>query len=184
MNDQIKQRLESEFVNFGPYEQFMQRVNKTETCWLWTGPFGKQRRAIIHQNGKRRIAARVLWEIINGPIPEGMCVCHTCDNGTCVNPAHLWLGTTQENTQDMLDKGRQWNQKKTHCDHGHEFTPENTRIDKNGKRNCRKCQAHTSLKAHYNKYAALKHRILELEHQLKEANDWIAAHKEGHHHGI
>jgi hypothetical protein len=51
--------------------------------------------------------------------------------------------------------------------------PKNTRIDKHGKRNCRKCQAHTSLKAHYNKIASLKHRILELENQLEDANKRI-----------
>ena len=49
---------------------------------------------------------RVAWELANGSIPDGMCVCHTCDNPRCINPDHMFLGTIADNLQDMTNKGR------------------------------------------------------------------------------
>lgn len=57
-------------------------------------------------NGKRRAAHRVAYEHFIGPIPGGMCVCHTCDNRKCCNPSHLWLGTKADNNRDRDAKGR------------------------------------------------------------------------------
>ena len=51
--------------------------------------------------------SRVFWTFVRGPIPAGMCVCHACDNPRCVEVDHLWLGTTQDNQQDAIRKGRQ-----------------------------------------------------------------------------
>ena len=51
-------------------------------------------------------AHRIAWEFENGPVPDGMCVCHSCDNPPCCNPKHLFLGSHQDNTQDMMKKGR------------------------------------------------------------------------------
>jgi hypothetical protein len=89
--------------------RFWRFVNKTDSCWLWTGGHGAY--GLISETGNARtlLAHRVSWEIHSGPIPDGLWVLHDCpsgDNPLCVNPAHLWLGTAQDNALDMIAKGR------------------------------------------------------------------------------
>jgi hypothetical protein len=76
-----------------------------------------------------------------GPVPPGKIVRHTCDNPPCVNPLHLMNGTSADNSRDMVLRGRTrpWNEGKTHCIRGHEFTPENT-LTWGTKRACRTCK--------------------------------------------
>lgn len=81
---------------------FWERVHKTRTCWVWTGP--KNRDGYGCVSGNR--AHRYSWELINGKIPKGLSVLHRCDNPPCVNPKHLWLGTQTDNVMDMVAKGR------------------------------------------------------------------------------
>jgi hypothetical protein len=84
-------------------------VTPTDGCWEWAGPKGRWGYGVInHAYGrdKHARAHRVCWELYFGPIPEGMCICHACDNKICVNPEHLFLGTSRDNTHDMLRKGR------------------------------------------------------------------------------
>lgn len=78
---------------------------------------------------------RIMWEMFNGPIPEGMTLDHLCRNRCCANLSHLEVVTAVENAL------RGGNNIKTHCDKGHEFTPENTYISPSypTRRNCREC---------------------------------------------
>lgn len=82
------------------------RLNPETGCIEWMRPTTENGygRLMI---GKRRIMAhRLAWQIENGPIPDGMSVCHRCDNPKCINPAHLFLGTNVDNMADMKAKGR------------------------------------------------------------------------------
>lgn len=73
-------------------------------CWLWVG-------AVSRSNGRgmfdNRAAYRAMYEVFVGEIPAGKWVLHKCDNPTCVNPSHLFLGVAADNSKDMRDKGRQ-----------------------------------------------------------------------------
>lgn len=86
--------------------RFWEKVDKTETCWLWTGALLKTGYGSIRVNHKAERAHRVAYELTIGPIPEGMLLRHSCDTPRCVNPAHLIPGTKSDNTQDALERGQ------------------------------------------------------------------------------
>lgn len=96
-------------LNEKQIQDFWGRVNKTDSCWLWTGC--KNGNGYGHLTVARRTlkAHRASWIIHHGEIPDGLQVHHNCpdgDNPSCVNPSHLWVGTQLENVADRESKGR------------------------------------------------------------------------------
>jgi hypothetical protein len=91
-------------------DRVWEKVLKTDGCWLWMGSYtngGYGQVAGPASSGKTMLLVhRVVWELLHGPIPDGLVVCHHCDNPPCCNPRHLFLGTHQDNTLDMVRKGR------------------------------------------------------------------------------
>jgi hypothetical protein len=96
--------------------RFWSRVDRSggpNACWEWMGPrseFGHGRFYISNRHVPSTCGAhRFSWTVLNGPIPDGLCVLHDCpggDNPACVNPAHLWLGTQADNNRDTYKKGQ------------------------------------------------------------------------------
>lgn len=81
------------------------RLNTGTECWECpSAPDGEYGR--IRVDGKQHLSHRVSWELHRGVIPDGMFVCHRCDNPRCINPEHLFLGTHSANMADMSRKGR------------------------------------------------------------------------------
>ena len=98
-----------------PFEYLMQRVqvdaNCEDPCWIFTGGKDKDGYGQCHAAKSAKDlgvtrAHQMSYVIFNGDIPENMMVCHTCDNPSCVNPKHLFIGTAKDNNKDMWEKGR------------------------------------------------------------------------------
>lgn len=143
-------------------DRFWAKVEKTEGCWEWTG--SKSRKGYGQFNEGR--AHRVSWEMHNGPIPEGMFVCHHCDNPPCVRPDHLFIGDNAANMRDAFAKGRHTTPlmrsgraikqpPKAECIHGHPLTLSNTYLSPARVQYCRACSRAHSL-AYYHRTKQLK----------------------------
>ena len=111
-------------------------------CLIWTGmtvggqfPYGRMK----NERNVRELTHRIAYRLVIGPIPEGLELDHLCRNTLCANPYHLEAVTHQENMS------RGFHAQKTHCIRGHEYTPENTYVVRNGDLRGRRCRTCTNL---------------------------------------
>lgn len=97
--------INGNIVTYPTKERFWAKVMKSAGCWEWIGAkscgYGT-----LRVDGKDLKAHRLAWEWSRGSIPTGLCVCHKCDNRSCVRPSHLFLGTQMDNATDKMQKGR------------------------------------------------------------------------------
>ena len=112
-------------MTFDLPQRFWEHVNKespsADGCWGWIGAVDSVGYPRLSIDGIRRRCHKWSYLAHYGEIPDGMLVCHTCDNRRCVNPNHLWLGTHKDNSIDAAQKSRFFNQQKTHCKNGHSY---------------------------------------------------------------
>lgn len=148
-------------IKIGDGKSFLQNVEiYKHGCWLWLGGKNSYGYGQYHKDGKRLIAHRYSYERFNGPIPKDLQIDHLCRVRHCVNPEHLQAVSQKEN----LLRGYGLyaiNARKTHCIHGHEFTPENTRISYGTHRNCRECDRAIVARKKEGGYAEDKQRYWE-----------------------
>ena len=120
-------------------ERFWEKVDKTDTCWLWTAyrcPLGYGR-INVTSGAAPQLAHRIAYELCVGPIPDGLELDHLCRVPSCVNPAHLEPVTRRENVLRGIAPAAQY-ARRTHCAKGHPFDDENTGWHGGGRR-CKTC---------------------------------------------
>lgn len=123
-------------------ERFWAKVDKTDTCWLWTASttFGYGR---FREGSRLYRAHRWSYEALVGPIPEGLVIDHLCRVRACVNPDHMEPVTLCENTM----RGESFSAKHaraTECPQGHPYDETNTYVDSRGRRGCNECRRERS----------------------------------------
>ena len=133
-----------------PHIRALDKTLIGEGCWEYGGKIRTDGYGSVYINdgtkkGAQALAHRVVYEGLVGPIPEGMYLCHHCDNPKCVRPDHIFVGTDADNKADMIAKGRQAKgdrlpaARRTHCPQGHPYSGYNLYIRKCGRRMCRAC---------------------------------------------
>jgi hypothetical protein len=126
------------------FEEKVLRSSDPAVCDVWIAATAKGYGYIKGDESsvpRMQQAHRVAWELVNGPIPDGLIVCHHCDTPPCVKVSHLFLGTQKDNMADASAKGRARNHLtgRPACSQGHLYTDENTYWSR-GYRYCRRCQ--------------------------------------------
>lgn len=107
LSKQQRQTRKGRFI-MDAKERFYTHVKKTETCWLWVGAKNWGGYGHVKVNGIMVSAHRRSYEMEFGSIPTGFHVLHKCDNPSCVNPEHLYLGTHRDNMKDRAEKKRSY----------------------------------------------------------------------------
>jgi hypothetical protein len=125
--------------NGDPMMRFWNKVQVTESCWLWTGGKSHNGYGLFHWSRRQVRAHRFAYEMFVGPIPEGLTIDHLCRVPACVLPLHMEAVTIRENI--LRGEGRAAaNARQTHCQRGHLFDEDNTYV-RRGMRTCRECKS-------------------------------------------
>ena len=143
-------------------DRFWERVDRDgpNGCWSWRSYYCNGY-AMLWAERRNMRAHRISYELVNGPIPQGLVIDHLCRNPGCVNPDHLEAVTNRVNTLRGRcgEVNRARLASKTHCLRGHPRTPENTKINRTGHRNCLVC-ARTVLRERANQKRNVKRAAL------------------------
>ena len=154
-----------------PIERILRRTMCTDQCWIWLGSRTGKGYGEISVENQSRLVHRVAHEALVGPIPDGYVVDHSCHDPKicvggqcphrlCVNPDHLTLATTKDNT------ARQTPAAKTHCVHGHKYDELTTGRTPNGRRYCKACRSEGARAASANRRTA--------HSRAKDIRSWAA----------
>lgn len=122
-------------------KRFWAKVEKTNTCWLWTAWNNGTGYGLFKLDYKTSVLAhRLSYEMAKGKIPKGLVIDHLCSTTLCVNPSHLEAVTQKVN----IRRGKNARRAQTHCKYGHELYGINLYVRKDGKRACKACKNRTA----------------------------------------
>ena len=153
----------------GPYgltiaERIARLSQREGECLVWMGSRNKKGYGRIGIKGRLQGVHRVAWELLNGPVPDGLEIDHLCGNRACVEITHLRAVTHLENVRSKHVLPI------THCKRGHEFTPENTAYQRNGGRRCKTCHRTLALARHH------RSKVVPLWRFEQRVCSWCRAH--------
>jgi hypothetical protein len=154
--------MSESWQHIDPFDRFADRlVVAANGCLLWSGMkdefgYGRFYTGGTSSSGKRRrvLAHRWLYMRYRGQLASDQFLCHTCDNPSCVNPSHLFIGDSAANMRDMASKGSGKEQHKTHCPQGHAYEGENLMLGNGARslhRRCRICHRETDRRSRANR---------------------------------